>query len=190
MTTMDRLCRTPAIWICDGFLEEDQIQALEREIARQLPGAKAAGDTKHDATGLSFEMDVNGDATAALLRDRAQKLLGLGNALGQTLRYRRYVTGESHPPHCDHFEVGDLALVATALFHLADTGSGGETRFPLALPSPVAVEPKRGRMVLWMNHAPDGSADPLSIHDAAPVEAGEKITLTQFLYQPVSALEA
>ena len=183
------LCRRPLIRVCDGFLDEATIRELEAEIARQLPKEQAAGQTKHDATGLSFELDVAASPAATTLRDQAQAFLGLGNDFGQTLRYRRYREGESHPAHCDHYQVGERALVATALFHLADTGSGGETRFPEAQPDPVAVAPRRGRLVAWFNHDAEGRPEPLSIHDAAPVLSGEKITLTQFLYRPASAVQ-
>ena len=185
---MQALCETPRIRVLDDALDEAAILTLEAEIARQRESAIARGASKHDHTGLSFELAVASCPVATRLRDLAQRLLGLGNDLGQTLRYRRYVPGESHPAHCDHYEVGGTALVATALFHLADTQAGGATRFPQARPVPVEVAPKRGRLVVWFNHSADGAPDPLSIHDAAPVESGEKVTLTQFLYQPPSVV--
>ena len=183
---MQVLCETPRIRVLDGALDEATIRDLEAEIDRQRGAAMTAGHSKHDHTGLSFELAVAPCPAATRLRDLAQQLLSLGNDLGQTLRYRRYLPGESHPAHCDHYEVGGTALVATALFHLADTQAGGATRFPRALPEPVEVAPRRGRLVAWFNHDPTGAPDPLSIHDAAPVDAGEKVTLTQFLYQPPS----
>ena len=187
---MQVICHTPEIRVLDAALDEAAIRALEVEIAGQLPTARAEGNTKHDDTGLSFELRVAACPAARRLRDLAQGLLGLGNDLGETLRYRRYLPGESHPAHCDHYQVGGTALVATALFHLADTRAGGATRFLEARPVPVEVAPKRGRLVMWMNHGPDGAPDACSIHDAAPVEAGEKVTLTQFLYQPPAVLPA
>ena len=144
--------------------------------------------SQHDSSGLSFEFVVEHVPAALELNQRVFSLLGIGNVYADTLRYRRYLPGESHPPHCDHFEIDGCELVATALLHLSDAVVGGETRFLDASPSPVAVSPKRGRLVAWFNHGDDGAPDPNSRHDGAPVVKGVKATLTQFLYQPRSVL--
>ncbi len=52
----------------------------------------------------------------------------------------------------------------------------------LAETPPLGVEPLDRKLVLWLNHRPDGSPEPASRHIGAPVEAGEKITLTCFVY--------
>jgi hypothetical protein len=65
---------------------------------------------------------------------------------------------------------------------------GGETRFPNASPSGLLLEPRRGRLAVWLNYLADGSTDPFAMHEALPVIDGTKITLTSFVYAPIDAV--
>ena len=141
----------------------------------------------HDETGLSYELPSSSDPLLLDLNRRIYRAVGIDNDFDATLRVRRYRAGEFHPPHCDHFEAEGRALLATAMLHLCDTAAGGETRFTEARPQPFCVTPKRGRLVVWLNHGADGRPDLLSRHEGLPVRAGEKITVTNFLYKPRSS---
>src|SRR5205807_1002607 len=101
------------------------------------------------------------------------------------MRFRRYLAGESHPLHHDNYQIGDASLVATAMLCLTDTEEGGETYFPQAQPSPVLLQPRKGRLILWFNHQPDGEVDEAALHEALVVKKGEKATLTSFIYHPL-----
>lgn len=164
----------------DGFLSDagcGEILALAQPA--RLAGAGIA--FKHDDTGLSCELPVELAEAISQVGDRIESILGIENALRATLRFRRYLPGESHPPHVDNFRVGALDLVATALVCLTDVEHGGATRFPRAHP-PVAVRPRRGRLIVWLNNLSDGGQDPAAYHEGEAVLSGEKSTLTDFIY--------
>lgn len=180
LATLTCVSRRPRLYVVDDLVspaEAAQLEALADPALLQAHGIS----TKADATGFSFELPDALDPLAADVRGRVERVLGVRNERGGTLRFRRYDVGESHPLHHDHYEMEGAWLLATAMLCLTDVEAGGETRFPVASP-PVHVVPRRGRLVLWLDHREDGSLDRSSLHDGAPVLAGRKVTVTEFVY--------
>jgi prolyl 4-hydroxylase len=170
------------------YREPDFVEAADREHLLALgEAAERSGHpgSKRDATGFSFELEVSTDGCTASVGQRLADLTGL--AATSTLRFRRYRSGESHPPHADHFEAGGRWLLATAMVVLRAPEAGGETAFPYATPR-LRAEPAAGDLLLWLNHLRDGSPDRLSRHEGALVIRGEKVTLTSFLYGALDAV--
>jgi prolyl 4-hydroxylase len=181
-----QLSARPAIYVVDDFASDGEI-AQVLATAEDEEALRARGiDTKRDATGFSFEAPVRGHAALEALAARTYRLLGVANALGETLRFRRYQRGESHPPHEDAYWIDGNVLAVTAMLYLTDTRRGGETYFPNAEPAPVGVEPRKGRLAIWYNVAADGCVDKLSAHEGRPVKAGTKATITNFVYRPTA----
>lgn len=179
------LCHSPRVFVADDFIsggEADHILRLSADDAQRVAWGVVP---KHDSTGLSFEMPIDGNAVLEAVRARVHAVVGLENLQPRTMRFRRYGRGESHPPHLDCFEIDDAHLVATALVNLVDCADGGETRFPRAWPEPLRVSPVRGRLVVWFNYYPNGARDESSYHEGDPVVDGEKVTLTAFIYRPL-----
>jgi hypothetical protein len=173
---------TPRVYVADGFVAPGECVRLLDAVA-DLNGLLARGIiTKHDSTGLSFEWPVDGDPLLESLRHRIGDALRLTNRVDETMRFRRYEKDESHPLHNDSYVIADATLIATAMIYLADTEKGGETHFPAARPDPLLVRPRAGRLLAWFNHREDGARDELAVHEALPVVAGSKTTLTTFLY--------
>lgn len=162
------------IHVADGWLTADEAAA-----ARAACAADPA-PRRHDDCGESLEADASHGPLAVLAR-RIDAATGVPNGLPGTLRYRHYRPGEAHPPQHDHYRIGRLHLVLTAMIWLEAPTAGGETRFPAA---GVALPPVAGRLALWENCLADGRPDPASWHEALPVLAGDKITLTAFIYAP------
>lgn len=173
--------QTPRIYVLDGFASDAEVDRI-LDITGDLDGWRRNGaSVKWDATGASFELPVAADALLGALVARAYALLGVQNAVDSSVRYRHYHTNESHPLHTDVFQIGAFHLVATALLCLTAPEAGGSTDFPLASP-PVRVPHRRGRLVSWLNLLPSGAEDPQAAHSAAAVTAGDKITITTFIY--------
>jgi len=185
-TPLTQLSHSPRVFVGDGFVSEDEIAhvlQLGRPDAVALRGLAA----RQDRTGFSCELPVAGDVVLEAVRSRLADTFGIVNEVGQTFRFRRYGETESHPPHLDCYEIAGHSLVLTALINLVDCERGGQTRFPRAWPEPLAIDARRGRLVSWFNYYPNGAPDQSSYHDGAPVEAGEKVTITAFVYAPLSA---
>ena len=183
---MRTLSSTPRLYVIDAF-------AAEAEIAHVLTAAGAPIELirrgirpAHNETGFSFEMPVHGDAVMEALAQRISQTLGMDNEAGETMRFRRYAVGESHPLHKDVWQIGDVHLVVTTLLYLTDVEAGGETYFPRSQPAPLLVKPCRGRLAIWFNHTPDGEVDEAAIHEARVVKRGVKCTITSFIYKPLA----
>lgn len=172
---LQMLSERPRILLQDGFLSDAEINYV-----LSLTAAGTDGGVTADFTGASVELPVAGDFGLEAILKKVREAIGIPDGItNPTFRYRRYAPGNWHPPHLDDYEIGELRLAATAILYLNDVERGGETRFPAA---GVTIAPRRGRLGLWFNLLPDGSADPATLHESAAVEAGEKVTLTYFLY--------
>lgn len=174
--------RTPRVYVADDFATDAEVRELCRAGDDVAALERAGIACTRDETGLAFELPLDRIRTAAEVSERMHAVLGLDNALGGTLRWRRYTSGEFHPPHNDSFAADGRVLIATALLFLTDVRAGGETQFPEALPDVLRVRPRAGRLLAWFSHAPDGSEDPLALHEGLPVIDGEKTTVTEFFY--------
>lgn len=139
-------------------------------------------EPKHDETGFSWELPRRADPAVEAIARRMEAALGVADAIGHTLRFRRYSPGESHPPHLDSYRFDGLTLVATAMLVLQGPEVGGETRFECAESGPLDVRAVTGRLIAWANHLPDGQPDEESVHAGLAVLAGQKVTLTLFAY--------
>ncbi|MGE0039669.1 MAG: 2OG-Fe(II) oxygenase [Vicinamibacterales bacterium] len=181
-----QLCHAPRLFVADAFASPAEA-AHVRTLGLDPAWAASRGITATaDATGRAFEMPVDGDATLEALRARIDATLGVANVHRGTMRFRHYVAREAHPPHLDCYEIQGAHLVCTALVCLNDCEAGGETRFPRAFPTPIAVRPRQGRLVAWFNYYPNGAPDQASFHEGAPVVRGEKTTITAFIYAPLA----
>jgi hypothetical protein len=185
-----RAASTTRLYLAEDFADIRECGQLT-ELAERVAADPAQESTaKVDATGLSFEMPIDATPVLGALTARMETAFGFRNRCGGAFRYRRYRAGESHPLHFDNFEISGNYLVLTAMLWLADPGSGGETFFPFSSPAPLLLHPRRGRLAVWLNYLPDGAIDRSATHEALPVTAGEKITLTNFVYAPIEATPA
>ena len=185
--TLEQVSTTPRVWVADGFLGEDEAETLLAQAPAEHSEEARALRAKSDRTGFSFEWPIDGNPLLQSLRERITDLLGVKNELPETFRFRHYRPDDGHPPHLDCYEIEENALVFTALMHLEDADEGGETRFPETDEGPLAVAPRKGRLVVWGNHLPDGRQDTHSIHEGTRLVRGSKTTLTWFVYAPASA---
>lgn len=180
---IQRISSAPRLNVVDDFLSDAEVEHVLR--LAEHPESLALGLVPdRSEAGLSFEMPVGTDEVLTAIRARLAELLGFGNDMGATFRFRRYMPGEAHPRHTDAFAANGSELIVTALIGLVPPDVGGETEFPLAIEGPVSVPHRRARLVLWYNHTPDGEVDQQSAHAGAAVKAGEKTTLTAFVYKP------
>lgn len=161
-----QLARSPRLYQIDGFAGDDELGAI----------STLAGDETR------AELPIAGEPLLETLRERLRDVMQLENDFAVSFRFRRRGVGERQPRRRDVNAVADRRLVATALLYVSEPEAGGGTSFPSASPEPLTVQPRRGRLVLWLNHRADGSEDPAAEHEPLPVAAGEKLTLTSFIY--------
>jgi hypothetical protein len=180
-----QLSESPRLYQVDNFVGDEEIARLLALTASQEHLARLGIAPRHDETGWSFELPIGGEALLEELRGRIHAVVRMESDVAATMRFRRYRRGEQHPRHRDEYEIAGRRLVVTAMLCLGAPASGGETHFPRASPAPIEVAPRKGRLVLWFNHRPDGSVDEAAEHESLAVDEGEKVTLTSFVYTAV-----
>jgi hypothetical protein len=181
-----RVAEVPALFRLERFVsrhEADAIVALGGQVER----GELDLEHKHDSTGFSVELPTERFESVAQVQRRIAALVGVPWHVEHSMRFRHYVVGEEHPAHVDNYQLGTLDLLVTAMVVLRAPTAGGRTAFPLADGAglaPIAVAPNDRELILWLNHRADGTPEPASSHVAEAVSAGEKITLTNFMYLP------
>ncbi|MDB5856510.1 MAG: 2OG-Fe(II) oxygenase superfamily protein, partial [Ramlibacter sp.] len=121
---------------------------------------------------------------------RLARLMGLPVANGEGLQVLRYASGGRSAPHFDFLLPANAAnraslersgqRVSTLVMYLNDPEQGGETVFPEA---GIAVAPRKGSALYFEYCNSAGQLDPLSLHAALPVLAGEKWVATRWMRQ-------
>lgn len=124
----------------------------------------------------------------AALEDRIAELTGIPAENGEGLQMLHYSAGAESTPHVDYLQPGNEAnresiarsgqRVGTLLMYLNDVPGGGETVFPQI---GYAVVPQQGQSFYFEYGNRFGQSDPLSLHAAAPVTAGEKWVATKWI---------
>jgi hypothetical protein len=107
---------------------------------------------------------------------------GLENAMGGTLRVRRYVQKQGHPEHVDTYQSSLGTLFVTVMLTLRSSMAGGGTIFDMKGPGRHTVYPHTGEVTMWWSCKADGKADKSSMHVGEPVRKGVKWTATYFIY--------
>ncbi len=204
-----RLCESPHLCVLPDLLSGDEAATLAA-LARDDDALAAAGiEVLPDGAGRKAELPLSLHPLLEAVADRIEAAMGLRNRLGErggsrddaedgararaqraalTLRMRHYRQGEGHPPQVDTYEIDGWSPVATALVGLEIATKGGETVFPAAHPAPVALTVAPGQLVCWRNLSADGSEEASARHVAAPVEKGDKIVLSWFIYADLGDL--
>lgn len=177
-----KLAASPWLCVMDGFATKEECAAVLDLYGDEAWIEAHADHYGWDHAGFAAEVPADADALLAALAWRMENAMGAATEGCRTLRLRYYGEGEGHRLHGDAYEFEGLRLARTALLYLMDTEAGGETRFPYSLPVPLAIAPRRGRLVVWSSTLPDASEDPASRHDAAPVLSGAKASLLAFTY--------
>jgi len=120
---------------------------------------------------------------------RLARLMGLPPEHGEGLQVLHYLAGAAQSaPHFDFLMPTNAAnhasiarsgqRVSTLVAYLNDPEAGGETVFPEA---GISVAPRQGSALYFEYCNGAGQLDPLSLHAALPVLAGEKWVATRWM---------
>mmetsp|Transcript_77573 Transcript_77573/g.222157 ORF Transcript_77573/g.222157 Transcript_77573/m.222157 type:complete len:490 (-) Transcript_77573:515-1984(-) len=117
------------------------------------------------------------------IRSWVSSTLGVPDSHIEALQMVRYFKGQQYTRHVDWCPAGDPELwvsgqrVATVLLYLSTVPEdcGGETVFERL---GVSVKPELGKAVIWSNVDRTGKPDPLTMHEAMPIECDEVVKYT------------
>ncbi|TPG38567.1 2OG-Fe(II) oxygenase [Sphingomonas koreensis] len=179
---------TAQLYFQDDYLDAAQCQSLIDVI-----------DTnRRPSTLLSSSPDANFRTSESCDMDRwaphirpidesIARLLGLDPEHGETMQGQRYAPGQQFRAHHDYFHESEDywqrvrheggQRTWTAMIYLNNVDEGGATWFPQA---GVRFKPRRGLLLAWNNMAPDGTANPATLHEGMPVVKGVKYIVTKW----------
>jgi prolyl 4-hydroxylase len=124
----------------------------------------------------------------ARIEERIAELTGIPAENGEGLQLLHYTPEAESLPHFDYLTPNNESnresiarsgnRIATLLMYLNDVEGGGETIFPRI---GYSVVPARGQAFYFEYGNQAGQSDPVSLHAAAPVTAGEKWVATKWI---------
>jgi prolyl 4-hydroxylase len=171
-----------------GFLPGelcDKLIALIEANRRPSTLADANGDD-YFRTSETCDLEPAEPAVQAV-EARLLALTGIEGAYGEPIQGQRYEVGQEFKAHTDYFEPNGqdfhkYCSVAgqrtwTFMAYLNDVDAGGATRFKVI---DKKFQPRRGMLVGWNNHRPDGSLNPATLHHAMKVRKGLKYVITKW----------
>jgi prolyl 4-hydroxylase len=171
-----------------GFLPSELCDALIMLIdANRRPSTIADPNGDHYfRTSETCDLDA-GEPAVQALEARLLALTGIDPAYGEPVQGQRYEVGQEFKAHTDYFEPDGqdfekYCSVAgqrtwTFMAYLNDVEAGGATRFKVI---DKMFQPRRGMLVGWNNHRPDGSLNPATLHHAMKIRKGLKYVITKW----------
>ena len=196
MHKIQNLMDSPRMYMIHDFLSEQECDFLIETggpLLRQSTtigledGAQTTGDYRTSKT-MFFQRQEN--QTIIDIENRIKNVTGFEIETGEALQLVKYDVGEYYKPHYDYFDQAFKGNVIhaqnggqrmmTVLMYLNDVESGGQTGFPEL---GIQITPKKGRAIFWWNCFTDATIDPMTLHEACPVLAGEKWVMTKWLHE-------
>jgi prolyl 4-hydroxylase len=171
-----------------GFLPASLCAELKALIDRDRRPSTIADANGDDYFRTSETCDL--DAHEPAVREVEARLLALTDihpAHGEPVQGQRYEAGQEFKAHTDYFEPNGqdferYCSVAgqrtwTFMAYLNDVDAGGATRFKAI---DKTFQPRRGMLVGWNNHRPDGTLNDATLHHAMKVRKGLKYVITKW----------
>jgi prolyl 4-hydroxylase len=186
----------PTVALLDDVLsplECDELIALARPRLRPStivdPGSgRDVASMARSSEGMFFRPQEH--ALVDRIDRRLAQVMNLPVGHGEGLQVLRYGPGAHSAPHFDFLMPTHAAnraslrrsgqRVSTLVAYLNDPDQGGETAFPEA---GIVVSPRKGSALYFEYCNSEGQLDPLSLHAALPVMAGEKWVATRWMRQ-------
>jgi prolyl 4-hydroxylase len=176
------------LFFVPGFLPDElcgELMRLIDEGRRPSTIADPNGDA-YFRTSETCDLDSEEPAVQDV-EERLLALTGIDAVYGEPVQGQRYEPGQEFKAHTDYFEpTGQdferYTSVAgqrtwTFMAYLNDVEAGGATRFKVI---DKTFQPRRGMLVGWNNHRPDGSLNAATLHHAMKVRKGLKYVITKW----------
>lgn len=183
----------PRIALIESFLDAQECAALIEWGADRLEPATVF-DLEHGRVELSSQRTSwhakvarAQSAVVWAIETRTARLVGLPDRHGERIDVIRYQEGQAYRPHWDWFDPDSSGgknriaafgqRVATVILYLNDGFDGGSTVFSRI---GLTVRPRKGSALFFCNVDDKGQVSRLTLHEGAPVLAGEKWIATRW----------
>jgi len=170
------------------FLDAVQCDTLMALIDANRRPSSLLSDRDDPNFRTSDSCDMNRYAPEVQPIDEAiAALLGMAPDHGETMQGQRYAPGQHFRAHHDYFhetesywqqmQASGGQRTWTTMIYLNDLAEGGATWFPQA---GFKIAPRRGLLLAWNNMNPDGTPNPLTLHEGTDVVDGTKYIVTKW----------
>ena len=170
-----------------NLLSAEECRNVIEAINSALQPSTVTRGSKNYRTSRTCHLRQTHADLAAKLDRRFAKLLGVDPRLSEPIQGQRYDPGEYFKEHTDWFSPGTKEFVEhtdcggqrtwTVMIYLNVVEQGGETCFKRL---GRCFTPIPGLGLAWNNLQADGSPNPFTLHEAMPVEAGNKWVITKW----------
>lgn len=178
------------MFLAEKFLTDKACGELVDQIRSNLRPSTIAGDDGDKLFRTSRTCDLKSDLPVVqAVRNAISQLMGIPLQFAEALQGQHYEPGQQFKGHTDYFDPGTPQFEEhcvrpgwgqrtwTAMAYLNDVEKGGHTLFPRLQ---VGFTPRRGDLLMWNNLMPGNLVNENTLHHATPVEAGEKVVITQW----------
>eukprot|EP01120_Amphizonella_sp_Union-15-10_P016643 TRINITY_DN888_c0_g1_i1.p1 TRINITY_DN888_c0_g1~~TRINITY_DN888_c0_g1_i1.p1 ORF type:complete len:268 (+),score=47.23 TRINITY_DN888_c0_g1_i1:64-867(+) len=181
----------PRAQLFHNFLHEDECNYVMKLVTPSLTRSLVVGDKGQNieskartSMGTFIIGDARNDPVIKTIETRIADWTQIPEENGEALYVLRYEKGQYYKAHHDFFLTEEKTKrsgdrIATVLMYLAAPEEGGETRFPQ---TGLKVKVRKGDALLFWDYNPDGSPDPLSLHESLPVVEGTKWCMTKWIH--------
>lgn len=173
----------------DDFLSTSECEQIIALAKSKLRPSEVTTEDGYEGFRTSSTCDLTylNNSLADQLDQKIIQCLGLGTGENEVIQAQHYHIGQQFKAHTDYFEPGSEGYrkfkkdggqrTWTFMVYLNEECEGGETEF---VELGLKFKPKTGMALVWNNLLTNGTPNPLTLHQAHPVLAGEKLVITKW----------
>ena len=175
------------IYLVRDFLNREECEEVIAAINKSMRPSTVTRGRGDYRTSQTCNFREDSSELAWRLDQRISALLGIDPELSEPIQGQRYNVGEYFKEHCDWFAPGTPEYVKhtshggqrtwTVMVYLNDVEKGGKTRFKHL---DLDFTPELGLALIWNNLFVTGEGNPHTLHEAMPVEKGNKWVITKW----------
>jgi prolyl 4-hydroxylase len=173
------------IYMIDNFMTDDECDSIIQGAQGKLvPSPLTRQDPNDENFRTSQTCYFDGSGIQNKIEKRIADLIEKPMWSSESSQIQHYKLKNQFKAHWDYFDPrydkdfwtkGQRTW--TCMVYLNDVERGGSTKFVKLNESSY---PKKGRIVIWSNLKPDGTMDPMTMHQGSPVDQGEKYIITKW----------
>lgn len=182
--SLEQRSATPAIYVAEGFLSEEECNYLKAHSQDKLQPSLVIDP----ASGLLIPHPIrrsdgamfgvfDEDLVVNAINRKIAALTESKASQGEPLQILRYRQGGEYQWHLDALPGADNQRIMTALVYLTNGYEGGQTQFA----DGFSFKGRAGDALVFRNVVPDGRPDVRSRHAGLPVRSGEKIIASRWI---------
>lgn len=171
----------------DSELCEAAVSSIKKGLRPSTITTVSSDKPQQYRTSSTCDFASLGADLAERLSDKLKSLMGKVHDTSEPIQAQHYDINQEFKQHTDYFEPGSSEYSKfagrrgqrswTCMVYLNSVERGGDTEFPYLK---KRFSPRQGDVLVWCNVHKNGIVNPKSLHQAHPVEAGEKYVITQW----------